>query len=782
MRPSNPTLPRSTIACRHVVPVFIAFGAALVVSAADLEKAPDTDAGRLTIERIYQSDDFSSKSYSGRWKDDSSGYFQAIPSVETQGGRDILLIDPGSGGTNVVVAAQDLIPAGESSPLDLDEYTFSKDESKLLIYTNSKKVWRRRTRGDYWVFDRTGLGLKQLGGDAEPATLMHAKFSPDGFRVGYVHERNLHVEDLRTGEIQQLTDTGGEHVINGTFDWVYEEELSIYDGWRWSPDSSSIVFWELDTTGVKRYPLVDYTAGLYPEIKWIEYPKTGEQNSRGRIGMVKVKSGRVQWLAVPGDPRNHYVHFLEWNEETGGPVLQQLNRRQNQNRFYRADPKSGEVDLLFEETDPAWVDVRTGNKWAGEGDMFPWLSERDGWRQIYRVNSETGKQRQVYDEPIDVEALSQFVEETGELYFIASPDNATQRHLYRSKLSGAKPERVTPDDQPGSHSYNISPDGKWAIHTWSAFDQPPITELVRLPGHEVVRVFEDNEKLKETFSKVDQTPVEFLQVPVHAELSVDAYCIKPPDFDPETKYPVIVYVYGEPAGQTVRDSWGGSGMLWHRFLAQKGFVVFSFDNRGTPAPKGREWRKSVYRKVGIIAPQDQAAALRRVLADRPYLDADRVGIWGWSGGGSMTLNALFKYPDLYHAGISVAAVPNQRYYDTIYQERYMGLPNDNVEGYREGSPLFFAHQLEGDLLLVHGTGDDNVHYQGFEVLVDRLVHHNKQFRTLAYPNRSHGIGEEQNTTIHLRQAMWDFWREKLLNRSMEIKDEHNDDDEKDAKR
>lgn len=718
--------------------------------------------GKLTIERIYTSGDFSSKDYSGRWKKDSSGYYRTVESAETKGGRDIVLMDPESGETNVVVAGQDLIPPGLTSPLSLDEYTISENESKLLIYTNSKKVWRRRTRGDYWVLDRSGLGLTKLGAPFEPATLMHAKFSPDGKKVGYVHERNIYVEDLQSGAIKQLTDTGGENIINGTFDWVYEEEFGIYDGWRWSPDGKSIAFWALDTTGVKRYPLIDYTAGLYPKIKWIAYPKTGEQNSSSRIGIVRLETKQIDWLKIPGDPRNHYVHSLEWTQETGGPVLQQLNRLQNVNRFYQANPETAGVSLLFEEKDAAWVDVREAYKWAGKSESFPWLSERRGWRQIYRVDRKSGKQRQVYDEPIDVISLNQFVEMTGDLYFIASPENATQRYLYHTKHSGGVPKRITPDGQSGSHNYNISPDGKWAIHSWSAFDQPPMTELVRLPSHEVVRVFEDNEELKETFAKVDQSPVEFFEVSINDEQSVDAYCIKPPDFDPEQKYPVIVYVYGEPAGQTVRDSWGGTGMLWHRLLAQKGFVVFSFDNRGTPSPKGRDWRKSVYRKVGIIAPKDQAAALRQLLEDRSYLDADRVGIWGWSGGGSMTLNALFKYPDLYQAGIAVASVPNMRYYDTIYQERYMGLPSDNVEGYREGSPLFFANQLEGDLLLVHGTGDDNVHYQGFEVLVDRLVHHNKQFQTLAYPNRSHSISEEQNTSIHLRKAMWDFWRERFL--------------------
>ena len=452
------------------------------------ESEKEEDSGKLTIDRIYESEDFSSKGYSGRWKDDSSGYYRTIGSAGTKVGRDIVLIDPGTGETNVVVAAQDLIPVGISSPLSLDDYKFSKDESKLLIYTNSKKVWRRRTRGDYWVLDRTGLGLKKLGGDFNPATLMHAKFSPDGGKVGYVHERNIYVEDLTGGEIRQLTHTGGENVINGTFDWVYEEELSVYDGWRWSPDGESIAFWELNTTGVKRYPLVDYTAGLYPEIKWIEYPKTGEQNSSGRIGVIDLESQKINWLAIPGDPRNHYVHSLEWNENNGALLIQQLNRLQNVNRFFVGITDSARVEPLLDETDPAWVDVRRGNKWAGKSEKFPWLSERDGWRQIYRVNLESGKLKQVYDEPIDVESLNQFVEETGDLYFTASPENATQRYLFHTELDGGKPRRITPEDQPGSHSYNISPDGRWAIHSWSAFDQPSTTELVSLPDHKVVRV------------------------------------------------------------------------------------------------------------------------------------------------------------------------------------------------------------------------------------------------------------------------------------------------------
>jgi dipeptidyl-peptidase-4 len=363
---------------------------------------------------------------------------------------------------------------------------------------------------------------------------------------------------------------------------------------------------------------------------------------------------------------------------------------------------------------------------------------------------------------MDVISLARFVESSSDLYFIASPENATRDYLYRTSLNGGAPERITPADQPGTHRYNISPDGRWALHTWSSFDVPPTVELVRLPGHEMVRSLEENTKLKAKLAKLELPPVEFFQVEIEPGVRIDGYCLKPPDFDPGRRHPVIVHVYGEPAGQTVSDQWSGNGGLWHRLLAKEGAVVLSFDNRGTPAAKGRDWRKSIYRQVGILAAADQAAALRKTLEERPYLDRERIGIWGWSGGGSMTLNAMLKHPDLYHAGIAVAAVPNMRLYDTIYQERYMGLPDDNIDGYRNGSPLHFAHQLEGKLLLVHGTGDDNVHYQGFEALIDRLVHHRKPFEMLVYPNRSHGIGEGQNTTLHLREAMLDFWRRHLL--------------------
>ncbi|MCA9189194.1 MAG: S9 family peptidase, partial [Planctomycetales bacterium] len=364
------------------------------------------------------------------------------------------------------------------------------------------------------------------------------------------------------------------------------------------------------------------------------------------------------------------------------------------------------------------------------------------------------------------------------IYFTASPDNATQRYLYCVDFRGENLRRVTPAKATGTHTYSISPNGRLAIHRRSSASRPPVINLVRLPRHRPVRMLERNDELRKQLKELKQPRVEFFQVPIDTTTSLDAWAILPPDLaaslptaidvrpsqDETTsakKYPLLVYVYGEPAGSTVRDQWGGNGQLWHWMLAQQGYVVMSFDNRGTNVPRGRQWRKSIYRQVGILAPGDQASAVRQVLKDRPYLDPTRVGVWGWSGGGSMTLNAMLKYPELYKAGISVAPVPNQRFYDTIYQERYMGLPDDNVEGYLQGSAINFANQLQGTLLLIHGTGDDNCHYQGTETLINALIKHKKPFTMMAYPNRSHSISEGDGTTYHLRQLMTNYLHNNL---------------------
>ena len=721
---------------------------------------PKSDPSLLTLDRIYHSSEFSSAGFSARWQDEGAVYEKLEKSELTSGAQDIVQYEASTGTRSIVVPASLLVPDGGTSPLAINGYSWSKDRSLLLIYTNSKRVWRRNTRGDYWILDRGSHELRQLGGDAKPSTLMFATISPMGDRVAYVRNNDIYVENLNSHKISRLTQSASPDVINGTFDWVYEEELSLRNGYRWSPDGEKIAYWQIDSHDVRAVTLINNTSGLYPKTTQIKYPKVGQQNSICRVGVVSADGGQPQWMAIPGDPRQHYVARMDWAGNSHELVLQQLNRLQNTNRVMLADAATGNTSVILTERDAAWVGVHDEMFWTDDSQQFTWMSERDGWRHVY-VAARSGEVTQLATPgDFDVVKLLRYDERSKTNYFIASPDNPAQRYLYRAKI-GDRPERLTPADQPGTHTYQLSPNGQFAIHSYSSFDQPPVADLVRVSNHESVRVLADNKKLKKTVDELRRQPTEFLRVDIGDGVELDGWCIKPPKLKANRKYPLLIYVYGEPAGQTVLDRWGGSSYLWHLMLAQQGYVVMSFDNRGTPAPRGREWRKSVYRKVGIVAPQDQAAAVRKTLSERSYLDPDRVGVWGWSGGGSMTLNGMFKFPDLYKTGMSIAPVPNMRYYDTIYQERYMGLPGDNAEGYVQGSPINFAHQLKGNLLLIHGTGDDNCHYQTTELLINELIRHNKPFAMMAYPNRSHSIREGTNTTRHLRALMTTYLHDNL---------------------
>ncbi|HEV3440222.1 MAG TPA: prolyl oligopeptidase family serine peptidase, partial [Gemmata sp.] len=392
---------------------------------------------------------------------------------------------------------------------------------------------------------------------------------------------------------------------------------------------------------------------------------------------------------------------------------------------------------------------------------FTWVSERDGWRHLYLVSRDGVIVRRITSGNFDVIKVLRIDEKGNRVYFLASPENPTQQYLYRTSLSGSEsPERLTPIDQVGWHDYQFSPDGGWAVHTHSAFGSPPRVELVAFPDHKVVRTLAANDKLREVVGKLARTPVEFFRADIGSGVKLDGWLMKPANFDPAKKYPLVFHVYGEPAGQSVTDHWGGSQYLWHLMLTQQGYAVACVDNRGTPCPRGRDWRRTVYRKIGTLASEDQAAAAHELLK-RPYLDPMRVGVWGWSGGGSMTLNLLFRYPDLYRTGMAVAPVPDMRLYDTIYQERYMGLPQDNAADYKQGSPIAHAAGLKGNLLMVHGTGDDNVHYQGTEKLADKLIELNKPFTLMSYSNRTHSINEGKNTTRHLYGLLTRYLNDNL---------------------
>jgi dipeptidyl-peptidase-4 len=693
-------------------------------------------ADTLTIERIFDSRDFATARFGpARWLENGAAY----TTVENDG-KDIVRYSTATGERKVLVSA----------PFAISDYEWSSDGKRVLLFTNTRRVWRYDTRGDYWVLDRTTGKLEQLGGDAPEASLMFARFSPDGSRVAYVHANDIYVQDLASGKITPLTTDGSDTIINGTSDWVYEEELDLRNAYRWSPDGRSIAYWQFDASGVRDYLLVNTTDSLYPIIKRIPYPKAGTTNSAVRVGVVSADGGATRWLKVPGDPRNHYIAWMEWAANSRELAIQQLDRLQHTNSLWLADATTGEAHTALVERDSAWVEVVDDLTWFAGGKEFLWLSERDGWRHAYVVSRDGSRERLVTKGAFDIESVQGVDERGGWLYYIASPTNATQRFLYRSRLDGSgAPQRLTPADARGTHGYQISPDFRWAFHTMSTADTPPVTDLVSLPDHRSRRVFVDNAGVRDAVAALHLPPKDFLQVDVGQGVTLDGWLIKPAAFDSTRRYPLLVYVYGEPASTTVRDSWGGSRDLWFHMLANDGYIVASFDNRGTPSLKGRDWRKVIYGAVGVLASRDQAAAVRALASTHTYVDTTRVGVWGWSGGGSMTLNLMFRSPELYKVGMSVASVPDQRLYDTIYQERYMGLPSSNADGYRRGSPINFAEGLRGKLLIVHGSGDDNVHFQGFERLTNRLVALGKQFDMMVYPNRSHCICEGEGTTVHL---------------------------------
>ncbi|WP_018478482.1 S9 family peptidase [Pontibacter roseus] len=661
-----------------------------------------------------------------------------------------------------------LIPAGKTEPLKVRSFALTADEQKVLIYTNTQKVWRYDTRGDYWVYDLQTKKLRQLGAGRPESSLMFAKFSPDGGKVAYVSEHNIFVEDLQNGEQKQLTKDGTRKLINGTFDWAYEEEFSARDGFRWSPDSKKIAYWQLDATQVKDYIMFNMTDDVYAKVIPVEYPVAGEAPSPYKIGVVNINNAATRWMEIPGDPSNTYLPRMEWAASADELVVQQLNRKQNESTLYLCHAENGKARQIYQEQDEAWIDILPswdnsysygGWDWLNGGKEFLWASEKDGWRHLYRISRDGKKESLVTKGNYDVMEIAGIDEKEEYVYFLASPDNATQQYLYRTRLNGkGKAERITPASQPGTHTYSLSPNAKYAQHRFSNYYTKPVGEWVSLPNHKSTVGESAVAKALATADKA-ASGVEFLKIKTADGVEMDAWMAKPANFDAKKRYPIVFYVYTEPAGQTVNDVYGaGHNNLYKGNMAEDGYIYVSVDNRGTPVPKGRNWRKSIYRKVGQLNISDQAAAARELLK-LPFVDSARVAVWGWSGGGSATLNLLFQHPDIYKTGISVAAVANQLTYDNIYQERYMGLPQENREDFVKGSPMTHAKNLKGNLLYIHGTGDDNVHYNNAEQLVNELIRYNKQFQFMPYPNRSHSISEGEGTEEHLSTLFTNFLKQ-----------------------
>lgn len=733
--------------------------ALLLISLNSANAQGDLDSSMLSIDRIVSSEFRQDRERTIRWIENGEAYVTIEKSDIHSNADELVQYNSATQNRTIFVPAKALL--SEDNSLSIESFTLSPDGSKVLIFTNSSRVWRSNTKGDYWVYDLTKKTLKQLGATFEASSLMFAKFSSNNRFVSYVHKFNIYKEDFQSGEVTQLTFDGNGEIINGTFDWVYEEEFGKRDGFLLSPNDEHIAFWQLNASEIGKYYMINYTDSIYSKPIPLQYPKVGQDPSGAKIGVISLSTKKISWIPLEGGEKENYIPGIQWvNNDL--LLIQQMNRHQNKLIVWSYIPSKRSLSKVYVEKEDTWVDLGypdvSANSW-GNNDLpiinnrtsFLRMTENDEWRHIYSVNISTGEKTLIT--PFSYDVASMKVATIKDIFFIASPTNSTQRYLYTTDLKGkGKVKRLTPNSFSGINNYDISPNGMYAVHTHQSSKEVRTVRFISLPNHQTVKVFVDNQVYREKLESLELPEVKFSKVTTQEGIEIDVRMVLPANFDSSKKYPVLFHVYGEPWGQTATDS---QIDLWNIMMAQKGYVIIDMDNRGTPCLKGSAWRKSIYRKIGVINTRDQALAAKEILK-LEYLDNNRTAVWGWSGGGTMTLNLLFKFPEIYKTGVAVAAVSNQLIYDNIYQERYMGLPQENEADFIKGSPITYAKNLKGNLLIIHGTGDDNVHYQSAELLINELIKQNKQFQFMPYPNRSHGIWEGENTRRHLYTLLTNY--------------------------
>ena len=715
------------------------------------------------LRAIYDRNEFAARSFRAAWLPDGSGY-TVLETSTGAGEQELVQYDAGRGKRTVLLSRSQVVPPGAAKPLAIDDYALSPDGGLILLETSGRVDGDSQRRiADYWVLERKSGDLRELVTGLEPGRA-GSSFSPDGRRILYVRQHDLFVHDLHSGRTIPLTTDG---VVGSVGNGVGEVGPAYPEGGTsWSPDGRQIAYVQVDSRAVGLRPMIDPAEPTYPKVFYARFIRVGTPLPAFRVGVVGAEGGATRWISIPGEPGTYYINRLNWAENSDELILEKQSRSRDSREFLIASVQASTIARAYFETDPAWIDPWAGGalKWIRKGRGFVLVSEKDGWRHAYIVSRDSAKQVLVTPGAYDIISEVSVDEKGGWFYYLASPENATQCYLFRVRLDGTgKPERVSPADQPGTHSYDFSPDARWAFHTYSTFDTPPVIELVRLPEHRVVRVLEDNRALRAKVASLIARPTEFFKLDIGGGVVMDAWMIKPHDFDPAKKYPVYVFVYGEPAGQTVLDDWSGGQRhsLFHRTIADAGYLVVSMDNRGTPAPKGAAWRRAGYPNLGPLSTEEQAAGLLEMGRTRPYVDLSRVGIWGWSAGGTNTLNALFRKPDLYHVGIAVAPKPLPELYISWFQEVFMRTPEENPDGYAKSSPINYAEGLKGRLLIVHGTGETNTHIQITERLVDRLIELGKSFDYMAYPNRDHNLRQGIGTPVHLRILMARYLIEHL---------------------
>ena len=629
-------------------------------------------------------------------------------------------------------------------------YEFSNDESKLLLATQLKQIYRRSSLGTYYVYDLTTKELTLVS----EKQIQEPTFSPDGSKIAYGNNNNLYIKDLVSGVEKQITTDGKKNsIINGITDWVYEEEFAFVRAFDWSKDSRKLAFIRFDETNVPRFSMDVYGEGLYPTQQVFKYPKAGDPNAEVSLHLYQLDSGQTSQVDLSGY-NSYYIPRINWTNDPDILSVRLTNRHQNIVDLVFVNAATNTSKLILQETDDAYVDITDDLTFLND-NSFIWTSEKSGWNHIYHYDRDGKLINQVTDGEWEVTNYYGFDPNTGRIYYQSSEEGSINRGVYSITQTGKN--KIKLSDKTGNNSASFSADYSYFINTFSDTETPHVFTLHQAKNGKKIREIKNNNALKQKVEQYVTSPKEFSTIRVNGE-DLNMYMIKPKDFDPNKKYPLFMYQYSGPGSQNVVNRWGGANDYWHQMLAQQGYIIVCVDGRGTGL-KGRDFKKMTQKELGKYEVEDQVAAARK-LGELPYIDADRVGIWGWSYGGFMSANCLFQAPETFSMAIAVAPVTSWRFYDTIYTERYMQTPQENPSGYDNNSPITHVDNLQGDFLLVHGSADDNVHVQNTMRLVEALVQADKNFEWMIYPDKNHGI-YGGNTRLHLYKNMTRFIHESL---------------------
>jgi dipeptidyl-peptidase-4 len=708
---------------------------------------------KLTVEDIWAKPTFAAKSvYGVNWMKDGRYYSSEVADNQNQV-ADLVKMDVTTGQpVSTIVEGENLKIAGSEKPLDYDSYAFSADESKVLFATETEPIYRRSSKANYYLYDLASKKLTPLSSGGKQS---YATYSPDGKFVAFVRDNNLFLTDLSNMQEKQLTSDGKfNQIINGSSDWVYEEEFEFAQGFFWSPGSDKIAFYTFDESQVKEYNM-QLWGNLYPNDYRFKYPKAGEANSVVSVSVYHLKSGKSVKMNT-GNEKDQYLPRVKWTADNDLLSILRMNRLQNTLEILHAKASNGESKVVLTEKDNAYVEVTDDLTYLSNGKEFVFSSEKDGYRHLYLYEMNGKEKRQLTKGNWEVANFLGTDEKNGLLYFTSTEISPMTRQLYRVNLKGKGKTRLTPEN--GTHTINLSPDFRYYLDYFSTANSPLVVSLHTAKDGKTIKTLEDNAALKSRLAQYETSKQEFFDFKTTENVSLNGWMIKPANFDASKKYPVLMFVYGGPGNQQVNDAWNSKDFMWYQMLAQKGYMIVCVDNRGTGG-RGAAFKKSTYANLGKLESQDQIETAK-YLAGLPYVEKSRIGIWGWSFGGYMTLLSLTKGADMFKAGIAVAPVTNWRYYDSVYTERFLKTPQENAAGYDENSPVQYADKLKGKLLLIHGTGDDNVHVQNAIAMTDALIKANKQFESFYYPNRNHGI-YGGNTRLHLYKQMTDFIERNL---------------------